>query len=128
MNAAACRICSRFREHMEILAPSLASSSATARPRPLLDAATIATLFFRPRSTSFSSQVGVGFVQPILSWRTKDIDVERIFDCDRGMDHVGGDMHNLPFRKQNLPPVYREFQRPFQDVRHLFVVVAMGGN
>src|SRR6266576_3061841 len=53
-SSAAARIAASSRLHITTRAPSRANSSATARPRPLLDAATMDTLSRRPRSTGLS--------------------------------------------------------------------------
>src|SRR5207302_3182101 len=52
--SAAARMAASSRLHITTRAPSRANSSATARPSPLLDAATIVTLSRRPRSTGLS--------------------------------------------------------------------------
>src|SRR6266576_4938664 len=53
-SSAAARIAASSRLHITTRAPSRANSSATARPSPLLEAATIATLSRRPRSIGLS--------------------------------------------------------------------------
>ena len=52
--SAAARMAASSRLHITTRAPSRANSSATARPSPLLDAATMVTLSRRPRSTGLS--------------------------------------------------------------------------
>src|SRR5438445_5072175 len=113
---------------MAMRAPSLASSMATARPNPLLAAATTATLFFRPRSTLLPSQVSVRFIQPVLTRRTEDIHIQRVFNCNGGMHDVRWNVHDFAFLQKDFPAVDREFQRAFDDVRHLFVVVTVSRN
>src|SRR5688500_10789396 len=91
--ATSARVCGS-RAQRTRAAPSAASSSATARPRPRLPAAINATLFLSPRSMLFLSQIGICFVEPILSWWTEDIDVESIFECfSFVLDHRGNVQH-----------------------------------
>src|SRR5205823_9823951 len=76
-----------------------ASSSATARPRPRLAAATSATLSLSLRSIGWSSfvlsEVCVSLDEPVLSWRTEDVNIERVFECFRFVLHVRRNMQHF---------------------------------
>src|SRR5881296_1392786 len=75
--SAACSRCSLRRAQMATFAPSAASFSAAARPRPSLPPVMMAILPFRPRSSmeSSSSRVVVGGAAPLL--------------VQEGLDHAG---------------------------------------
>src|SRR5262245_28768956 len=108
---------SRPRAQITTAAPSAASSSATARPRPLLPAATSATRFEMPKSTLFP-QVIVGFVQPVLTRRAENVDVERVFQRHGLVPHHRRQVQNFTSAKDDfLRLVFTdpEMQRAFQD-------------
>src|ERR1043165_8023931 len=110
-------------------APSAASSSATARPSPRLAATTSATLFLRPRSIGsnlFLPEIVVRLVEPVLSWRAEDVDVERVGECFRFVLHVRRDVQDFAGEHvHDLRLVFTdpEAQAAFEDVGDLLVLV-----
>src|SRR5689334_18550378 len=115
---------------MPTSAPSAASSSAIARPSPLLAAVTIATLPPSPRFM-LASQVGVALVEPVLSRRTEDVDVECILQRLRLVRHIGWDVQHLAGADDDfLLLIFAdpESQCTFEDVRQLLVLVRVLGN
>src|SRR6185437_11839931 len=110
------------------LAPSLASSSAIARPRPRLAAATSATLPRMPRFMTLFPQVRVRFVQPVLARRVEDIDVERILERLRLVRYVGRDVQHLAGADEHFLRFVLadpELEHSFEDIRELLVLVRM---
>src|ERR1700677_4883155 len=109
------------REHMATFAPSAANFTAAARAIPSLDAATITLRFFSPRSTwlpvwllaSTLSQIGVVLVDPILPWRIKDVQGDRILERDGLMRHMGRDAQHFPGRDGDFPVIDEELQCAF---------------
>src|SRR6266513_213548 len=106
-------------------APSAASSSAMARPSPLLLADTSATLPRRPRSKS-APQVIIFLVQPILPRWTEDIDIESLFERFGLVRNVRGDVQYFSSLDGDLlGSVFAnpEFERALEDVRQLLILV-----
>src|SRR5438270_4316252 len=127
MESAVERRLSSPRAHMTRFVPSAASSSATARPSPLLLAATNATFPRIPRSI-LSSQVIVFLVEPVLSRRAEDVDVECLFERFCVVRHIRRNMKDLAScYRYFLLAIFAdpELQRAFEDVGDLLVVVRM---
>src|SRR3984885_10583172 len=121
------------REHMATFAPSAANFSAAARAMPSLEAATITFRFFSPRSTWLPSRllactltkIGVVFVDPILAWGIKDVQVDRILERNSLMRHIGRDAEYFPGRDSDFPVLDEEMQCAFKNVGDLLIVMTM---
>src|ERR1051326_3051259 len=76
----------------------------------------------------FVSEIVVGFVEPVLSWRAEDVDVERVFERLRFVLHVWRDVqHFAGEHVDDLRLIFAdpETQSAFEDVSNLFVLVRM---
>src|SRR5579864_1087554 len=110
--------------------PSLANSSATARPNPLLAAATIATRPLNPRSMRlflFCSLAKVGIVaaNPLFASRRKEIDVHSVFQRHRFVRHMCRDNQNFAGADcRRFTAIKIKLQRARQD--HCVLLAAMG--
>src|ERR1700735_3393677 len=118
------------REHMATFAPSAANFSAAALAMPSLEAATITLRFFSPRSTWLPpgytlTKIGVVFVDPILAWGIKDVQVDRILERNGLMRHMGRDAEHFPGRNSDFPVIDEEMQCAFKNVGDLLIVMTM---
>src|ERR1035437_7999361 len=113
--AAASRVDS-VRAHSASLAPSLARPMATAFPKPWLDAATMATRSFSPRSMGSPPQVSVVFLKPVLADGAEDVEIERVFERHGAVRYVAGNAQHLPLSDHDFPTPDLELQRALEDV------------
>src|SRR6476646_4926325 len=116
MSAAASRMASARREQIATRAPDEASACAAALPSPWLAAHTSAILPVKPstassRSRLFPVEVIVGLVQPVLTDRAEEIQLERVLEGLRLVFHPGGDVEHLPFAHGDLLAGDQEFER-----------------
>src|ERR1700728_1093723 len=108
---------------MATRAPSTANFSAAARAIPSLDAATMTLRFFNPRSirhpflypvstitastfgVSVIAKVGIVFIDPILAWRIKNVQIYCILERHRFMRHMGRNTQDFPGGDSDFPVV-----------------------
>lgn len=74
------------------------------------------------------AEVVVGFVQPIFAGRIEDIEIHGVFESPGFVRHVRGDAQDFAGVYDDFFSVDGEFQRAFQDVGDLFIVVMMQGH
>ena len=74
------------------------------------------------------AQVSVGLINPVGAGRVEDVEIDGIRERLGPMWHVGRNCQDLTRIHHNLLAVDPEFQRAFQDVGDLFVVVAVFGH
>src|SRR5256885_7987345 len=71
------------------------------------------------------SQIVVGLVQPVLARRIEDVQVHGVFERPGLVGHVRGDAQHFAGTHHQLLAVDGKFQRAFENVGDLFVVVVM---
>src|ERR1035437_2336110 len=113
------------RAHSASLAPSLASPMATAFPKPWLDAATMATRSFSPRSMESPPQVSVVFLEPVFADGAEYVEIECVFERHGAVRHARGNAQHLPLSDHDLPAADLELQRALEDVGDLFALVVV---
>src|ERR1700730_12093446 len=118
---------------MATFAPAGATFSAAPRGMPSLAAATMTFRFFNPRSNAapfplrlrFLPQVSIIFIDPILTGRIKDVQVDRVLQRNRLMRHVGWNAQHFPSRDREFPVVDVEVQGAFENIGDLLIVMAV---
>src|SRR5712692_6187010 len=85
----------------------------------------------RPRS-HFSlaavAQVVVGFVEPVFARRIENVEVHSVFEGPGFVGHVRGDTQDFAGANDDFFAVNGEFQRAFEDVGNLLIVMRMHGH
>src|SRR5271163_2519370 len=111
ISSAAARSFDSSREHIAILAPSAANFSAAARAIPSLEAATMTLRFLSPRSkrvsflqgeSEFAAKIRVVTVDPILTRRIEDVEIDGVFECVRFVRDIGRNAQDLTGADHNL--------------------------
>src|ERR1700749_2259025 len=69
------------------------------------------------------AKVVVGLIQPIGPWRIEDVEIDGFFERPRFVRHVGRDAQNFAGANDDFLSVDRKFQRAFQNISHLLVVM-----
>src|SRR5208283_5566141 len=77
------------------------------------------------RLNPLSPQVGVGFIDPVGAGRVKNVEIDGIRERLGPVRHVGRNGQNFARIHHNLFAIDPEFQRAFQDVSDLLVVMAV---
>src|SRR2546427_499825 len=97
-----------------------------------LNAATIATRSFSPRSTSAgpltASQIFILSREPVSANGTEDVQIHRVFDRHCAVRDIRRDVQHFAFPHQHRPALELELQRSFQDVSDLLAFVLVRGN
>src|SRR6202035_4949561 len=73
-------------------------------------------------------QVVVGFVEPILTRRVENIQVDGVFLGPGFVRHIWRNAQHFSGAYYNFRPSHVEFQRPCQDIGDLLVVMVMQRN
>src|SRR5271168_545586 len=73
-------------------------------------------------------QVIIGLVQPVFPRRVEDVQINRVFHRPGFMRHVRWNAEHFPCSHHNLFAVDRKFQRAFQNVSDLLIVMMMQGH
>ncbi len=81
-----------------------------------------------PLGLCFLPQIGIVFVDPILTGWIEDVQVDRILKRDRFMRHVGWNAEHFPRGDREFPVVDVEVQGAFEDIGDLLIVMAMQGH
>src|SRR5258708_5104190 len=76
----------------------------------------------------FAAQVRVVSIDPILTGRREDVEVVGILKGLGAVRHVRGDDHGLSFADDDGLAIDFKFERTFQHVGDLLVLVAVYGN
>src|SRR5262249_26885465 len=71
------------------------------------------------------TEISVGLVEPVLTWRIEDVYVDRIFDGLGLVRHVGGNAEDFARTNNDFLAVNPELQRAFHDVGELLVHMAV---
>src|SRR5271165_6201867 len=73
-------------------------------------------------------QISVGFIDPIGTGWGEDVEIDGVHECFSPVWHVRWNGQNLARIYHNLFAVNAEFQRAFQNVSDLLVVMAVFGD
>src|ERR1700674_564036 len=77
------------------------------------------------RTLATVSQIVVGLVQPVFARGIEDVEVHGIFERPGLVRHVRRDAQHFAGANDDLLAIDRKFQRAFEDVGHLLVVVVV---
>jgi len=79
-------------------------------------------------STHVLAQICVGFIDPVGARRVKDVEIDGVHERLGPMRHVGRNGQNFARVHDDLFAIDPEFQRAFQDVSDLLIVMAVLGH
>jgi hypothetical protein len=74
------------------------------------------------------AKVVVGLVEPVFAGRGEDVEVEGILKSPGFVRHIRRDRENFAGAHHNLFPIDGEFQRAFENISKLLVVVMVQRN
>src|SRR2546427_12970735 len=70
----------------------------------------------------------VASIEPILSRWRKNVEVERVFQSNGGMDHIGWNLKDVAGLKNDFFSIHFKLQRTLKYIRDLFILMVMRRN
>lgn len=71
------------------------------------------------------SKIIVGFVEPVVARWIEHVEIERVFESPGFMRHIRRDTKNFAGADDDFLAIDGEFQRAFEDVGELFIVMVV---
>src|SRR5947207_13140340 len=70
-------------------------------------------------------QVGVVLLEPVLTDGAEDVEIQRVFESDSAVRHVGGNAQDLSLADYDVTAADLELERTLEDVGDLFAFVVV---